>query len=303
VFNMTGLVRDLYLRNNVCQITVSGAHEEKVFGHNGFHDVSGYADVVTAPPPGVAVVNIDYKPTIDRSVTDKSARYCEAGHDSFEEQTGATINRNPIPKPDFPFNLFSHHEPFSRAKNDYDYGVVACGIKPDMRLKQWPVDYFQRVVDEVPIDWKQVGLLHDGRFAHDQTMLFNCSCLLGKTNFKQLCAVIRHARVVVCHVSLPMLIAMSCGTPCVAIMGGREDPWLFDDVRSLKVLHTIGELDCCKSYGCRRCSPIKGHADTPFPPNWLCELPVHVGGSDVGKCMELITPETVIAAVNAQLSR
>lgn len=68
-------------------------------------------------------------------------------------------------------------------------------------------------------------------------------------------------------------------------------------------LHTIGQLDCCRSGGCwkSRCQPV-GDGDSKDRRN-RCERPVAVREDlSIPQCLELIRPEDVISAIERTLA-
>lgn len=282
----SALVRDAHNHRPDIRLSVEGTAAEEIFRHDPRVYPAG---------PNTTDVPVSHKALIDRSRTDRTARYVYAVHEQFEAATGISVPRGrPVPS----IILTPDESPTTPPR---PYGVVASGVKLDILLKQYPTDYFAEAVAAVPeIDWIQVGAVHDGRKMHVQRALPGCQNLLGKTALRTLFSVIAGASVVLCHVSLPMLAAAAFGVPCVVLDGGLEDPWLYDD-SGVDVLHTIGRLPCCAARGCRKCSPVKPHNDSAFPENWSCVDPVQIGREVVGRCMTLIRPEEVAAAVKYRL--
>jgi hypothetical protein len=134
-----------------------------------------------------------------------------------------------------------------------------------------------------------------GRLQHHQVAIPGAENLLGKTSVRQLMRLIAHADAVLCHVSLPMLIASVFGVKCVVPAGGRENPSLFEGL-GVDYLETTERLPCSVKGGCGVFAAVPAHAESHFPPNWLCKDPVETAtGEHVGKCMVLVTPEDVVA--------
>lgn len=239
-------------------------------------------------------VTIDYKPTIDRGGRgDRTARYMWAAHEAFTEATGVGVRVGP-PVPELYLDR-DQTRPYLEP-----YYVVASGVKQDMTVKAWPTASFQAVISASPErNWKQVGEVYDGRLHHYQSALDGAENLIGGTSLRSLITLIAHAEGVLCHLSLPMLIAAAFRVPCVVVAGGRESPWLFDDMGPA-VLHTIGRLKCCETRGCYSAAALPGRTADEFPKGWLCSDPVPQPNSPrgVGRCMTLITPETVLAALS-----
>ena len=179
------------------------------------------------------------------------------------------------------------------------YAVVAGGSKSDIPLKQTPPELFAAVVRETAdLNWVQLGKVDGGRIRHRQWALPGATNLLGVTDLRGLFRYVAHASVVLCHTSLPLLAASALGVPCVVVGGGREDPWLFDDL-GVTYLHAIGKLDCCKEFGCRAVFPRAAHIETPYPRGLVCADPVVGPTTTVGRCMTLLSPAEISAAVRA----
>lgn len=287
VLSISALVRDLHLHRPDIRLSVTSG---------GVEDAAYARDPRIVPPtPDAVELRLDHKPLVDRSRNDKSARYCHAGHEQIEHLVGFAVPRGP----NAPSLILGPDETYTR---DRPYVVVAAGTKGDIPIKQWPISYWRELVASVPdVEWVQVGALSDARGLHRQSVLPGCVNLLGKTDLRKLFAVIAGASAVVCHLSMPMLVAAAFGVPCVVLAGGREDPWLFESP-GVTLLHTVGALDCCPERGCRKMSAVKPHDESAFPANWLCEHPVEVGGLRVGRCMELVTPSAAAAAVKQSLA-
>lgn len=282
---VSALVRDLAAHFPDIRLSIYGSGSAEIFERDA-----------RLAPVGRATTRIkfDYAPTVDRARTDRSARYVFAPHEAFARLTGVSVPRG-SPTPDIVLGsdeLYRHRRP---------YGVVAAGTKGDMPVKSWVLSRFAEVVADRPdLDWLQVGAVGDSRCAHRQTAIPGCVNLIGKTSIRQLFAVIASSRVVVGHVSLPMLVSSAFGVPCVVIGGGREEPWMHEAPR-VRYLHTIGQLDCCEASGCRRSVARPPHGG-PLPPNWACSYPTdfpdfYGGTQSVGRCMDRIAAADVLAAI------
>ena len=279
---LSALVRDLHALQPETKISVCGPRADEIF-------LFDYR--VTHRCDDARHVLIRYNKTIDDSRHDHTQRYLYAGHVDFEEATGIHVLRGPC-KPELILSPAELQRPIPEP-----YAVVASGTKSDIPLKQWPIESFQKVIDLTPeLLWVQVGNVGGDRILNHNQPLQKCDNLLGRTSIRNLFQLIKHAELVLCHVSLPMLIASAFGTPCVVVAGGREDPWLHEE-SGVRYLHTIGQLDCCATHGCRRVCPRRVHTMSDFPPNWECTYPV----GDVGRCMTLITPEMVVGQVRSLL--
>ena len=90
--------------------------------------------------------------------------------------------------------------------------------------------------------------------------------------------------------------------PCVVVAGGRE-PAHWEQYPGNQFLHTIGALPCCATGGCwkSRCQEM---GDGDEKDNDTCERPVYHGDDEwaTAQCMEMITPGTVIDAIERYLA-
>lgn len=288
----TPLIRDLHAAYPDSRLSVEGTATEDFFRFD--HRVGPRADDATN-------VLIDYKPAVDRSggdPPDHSVRYLTAAHDEFEKATGMVVPRGPV-RPSLILGLDEQVPP-----DPQPYFVISVGAKHDIPLKGWLPEYAAEVVQRTTRAfgwrWKQVGRTHDGRYPHIQSRIPGAEDLLDRTSLRELVHLIAHAEGVLCLTSLAMLVASAFQTPCVAIGGGREDPWMHADA-GVTYLHTIGKLFCCLDRGCRRWSALPGRRQEEFGERWkLCLDPVGPTGKiGVGRCMALITPTEVVAALVA----
>jgi len=281
----SALVRDLVALRPDIRLSVEGSGAADIFAR--------HPNIAPAGPDTKRVV-LDYRPVVDRARTDRSARYVYAPHEAFEAATGIAVPRG-RPAPEI---VVGADEARPRPR---PYAVVASGTKGDMPVKSWVHAHFRDVVAAHPeYEWLQVGAILDARHMHRQTAIPGCVNLLGKTGLRDLFLLVRGAAVVLCHVSLPMLVAAAFGVPCVAVAGGREDPWLHAD-SGVRYVDTVGALPCCAAAGCRCSVALAGHADSGFPPGWACTDPVDAGGQWVGRCMTLITPDQIKREIKISL--
>jgi hypothetical protein len=280
---VSGLIRDLFAQDPSVRVRIRGTLADECL-----QGVPGY---VRSDQVDRAWTELDYRPTRDAARTDRSARFFYAAHDAFERATGGAVRRGPCR----PFVVLSEEE---RARPYADpYAVVASGSKVDIPLKQFPTDTFRRVIGAtLSWNWKQVGLVRDHRFAHRQSELPGAESLLGGTSLRELIRLIAHAEVVLCHLSLPFVVAAALGVPTVVLAGGRETPHMFED-SGAELLHTIGALPCCATGGCYKAAAVIGGSGN-YPDSWLCTDPVATGpGQVLGRCVTLISPEDVVAAL------
>lgn len=284
---LSALVRDLDRLRPGCRVAVTASRAADLFRHD--------PRVVPDDPARPAlVVPIDFKAGTDRSKTDRTARYIGFAHEEFERGTGIRVPLTD-PRPEIRLG------PDETAPQGLPYGVVASGAKMDMPVKRWVRESWDETLRLAGGRWVQVGQLHDGRLPHLQDKVAGAEDMLGRTTTRQLVRLVAYAEAVLCHCSLPMLLASAFGVPCVAVGGGRESPWMFDGL-GVTYLHTVGEMDCCRDHGCHTSSAHRADTGTPMPDGWLCTDRVLAGTGWYGRCMTRITPGRVAAALAAAKS-
>jgi len=178
-------------------------------------------------------------------------------------------------------------------KRKQRFWIVNAGYKTDYTTKAWSHASFQRVVDLLrgKVLFVQIGE-NDPKHVHKP--LNGVINLIGKTDTRQVVRLFHHADGVLTGVSFPMHLAAALEKPCVAIMGGRE-PVIWNSYPRQTLMHTVGALDCCRSGGCWK-SRVVPLGDNDEKDKSLCEQPVP-GDEPVGRCMALISPESVAEAV------
>jgi ADP-heptose:LPS heptosyltransferase len=180
------------------------------------------------------------------------------------------------------------------------YWVIAPGGKSDATTKIWDWRKFQKVIDYFDGLLKFVII---GRGDHILEDGFNGAInLVNKTKIRDLFPLVYHADGCVSGVSFLMHLAGAMNgkgrrgdKPCVAIYGGRE-PTSFTWYKSHQILHTNGALKCCDDGGCwqSRVIPIGGDPDKN---KRLCHNTVNIDGRTIQKCMDMITANDVIRAI------
>lgn len=184
-------------------------------------------------------------------------------------------------------NQIREHVTHSR---DVPFWIVNAGVKSDYTLKQWPVEHYQQVIDRTRgrIQWVQIG-----EAGHDHPDLKGVIDMRGKTDTRQLIRLVYHAAGGLGPVTFLQHLCAAWQKPYICLVGGREPvPWIVYPLQH--TLHTIGQLDCCRTRACwkSRVVPIgKGQDDKNSS---LCEQPILGLQKPVGKCMALIQPEEVL---------
>lgn len=177
------------------------------------------------------------------------------------------------------------------------YGVLVAGSKCDYTIKQWPVEYYQQVIDRTLglFQWVQIG--EEG---HNHHRLDRCISILGQTTHRMLHRLVYHAALGVGPVTYLMHLCAAFEKPYIYIAGGRE-PVTFLSYPKMHTLHTIGALPCCRENACwkSRVVPLGDHDPKDRS---LCDYPIVGLTTPVAKCMAMIEPEDVVRIVKRYAS-
>ncbi len=178
--------------------------------------------------------------------------------------------------------------------------LICAGSKSDYPAKQWPVEYFQKVVDSFSeIRWVQIGSDEQGEYPHTHPHLDHCDNLVGKTGHRDLHRLVYHAAGCLGGITYLMHVAAALEKPYICLAGGRE-PATWINYPKQHHLHTIGQLPCCENQSCWK-SRLKPIGDGHDMPEKLCDRPKFDElKMPVGECMTLIHPEEVIAIIRRQ---
>lgn len=190
---------------------------------------------------------------------------------------------------------------------DTPFWLIVSGGKSDFTAKWWDPKRCQAVVDHFQgrLQFVQCGARDAG---HKHPVLNGVIDLVGKTDLRQMVRLMYHANGVICPVTMHMHLAAAVETkqgrprnrPCVVIAGGRE-PSQWEAYPHHQYLHTNGSLRCCDDGGCWK-SRIEPLGDGDEKDRSLCEYPIRLSsGQMLPKCLDLITAEAVIAAVERYL--
>lgn len=195
---------------------------------------------------------------------------------------------------------------------DDPYWLIVAGGKNDMPSKIWPAARFQQVVDclhDEGIYCVQGGAQLPG---HCHPELKGVRSYVGKVDLRGFLRLIYAADGVVCPVSFPMHVAAAFDKPCVVIAGGRE-PWWWEAYTNTTVrqfggvcapvavphtfLHSIGQLDCCRSTGCWKTRVLPNE---PKSSGIACQQPTEdSSGQVIPRCLDEISVHEVVGAVLA----
>lgn len=182
------------------------------------------------------------------------------------------------------------------------YAVVMAGGKLDNSAKWWNPASYQAVVDHFRgrLTFIQCGESHQWH-----PPLRDTPSLVGKTSIRDFLRVIYRAELVVCPITFAMHAAAAVPRPperegvrpCVVIAGGREPPH-FVQYPGHQFFSTLGQLPCCARQACwanHAQSGLNGPVDCKRPLKVLEDL-------SIPECMARITPEMVIASIEAWIS-
>jgi ADP-heptose:LPS heptosyltransferase len=209
------------------------------------------------------------------------------------------------------------------------FWIIGAGGKFDFTAKWWPTERYQQVVDHFAgrILFVQVGEKH-----HHHPPLRGVLDLRGKTHLRQMIRLMHHAQGVLCPVTLHMHLAaavpvrqgMPKNRPCVVVAGGRE-PAQWEAYPHHQYLHRNGMLPCCDQGGCwksrvvplgdndpkdalnklcthvvhlrDRAKSFRRKTNEQLPPHALPEAPGRVVTDYLPQCLDLVTVDDVIRAV------
>jgi ADP-heptose:LPS heptosyltransferase len=172
------------------------------------------------------------------------------------------------------------------------YWLITSGVEQDCTLKQWPIEFYQAVVDHFRgrIQFVQVGAQE-----HDHPSLAGAINLVGKTTVRQLVRLVHRADGGVGPTTLIQHLCAGLEKPYIALLGGRE-PVTLTQYPLQTTFHTLGKLPCCHRKACWKARVVAIH-DCSDKDRELCELPVLNMCRPVGHCMAMISPQEVISAL------
>lgn len=178
------------------------------------------------------------------------------------------------------------------------YWVVDAGVKSDFTAKQWPIEYYQEVVNRTRhlVEWVQVGSNE-----HDHPRLDNVIDLRGETPGRKFIRLVYHSDGGLGPVTYLQHLCAAWEKPYLCLLGGRE-PVTWVSYPFQHTLHSIGQLDCCRHGACWK-SRVTPLGDGDEKDNVLCSQPVISGTRAVGRCMQMITPDEVVPLVMKHIRR
>lgn len=173
-----------------------------------------------------------------------------------------------------------------------EFWLVNAGTKKDYTTKQWPIEYYQKVIDETSgyIQWVQVGAKQ-----HEHHPLRGVLDFRGKTTDRQLIRLAYHCSGGLGPTTYLQHLCAAFEKPYCCLLGGREDIHWVQYPRQT-TFHTIGQLPCCLIGGCwkSRVVPLR---DNDEKNKSLCEQPLVGYMKPVPTCMAVIKPDEVIRVI------
>lgn len=169
------------------------------------------------------------------------------------------------------------------------FWLINTGVKKDYTTKQWPVEFYQKVVDQTAglIQWVQVGANE-----HEHHPLSGVINVVGQTNQREFIRLVYHSKGGLGPSTYLQHLCAAFEKQYICILGGREPvPWVTYPRQT--TLHTIGQLDCCKNGACWKSRVVPLEDGDPKDES-LCSVPILGYIKPVGKCMAIIRPEEVV---------
>jgi ADP-heptose:LPS heptosyltransferase len=171
------------------------------------------------------------------------------------------------------------------------FWIINAGIKIDMPLKSWLLDYWKSVIGRLVFNGVtvvQVGSNADihPRFEEFENINGNRFInLVGKTEcLREFIKVYNCCIGSIGPISLHMHLAAAFKKPCIIIAGGREEP-TWEQYPNHVFFSTVGLLNCCKERACR------------FKQRNQCLNMIDYNGAVYPKCMFMIEPNYIVNSV------
>ena len=305
-------MRKLLLRNNlslgdvvVCSAAIRDLHKAHpgkfITGYTGSCDKVFQHNPYIQNEPDAEEIKLEY-PAIHKS-NQRPRHFIEAYHEFLSSTLGVEI---PVTEFKGDIHLTEDEKKWISQvheilKFDAPFWIIVSGGNFDFTCKWWGHHNYQKVVDEMR---DKVLLVHVGEKNHHHPPLNGVVDLRGKTNVRQLIRLVHHSQGIVCPVTSLMHLAAAVpakkGNPtnraCIVVAGGRE-PVSWEQYPSHQFMHTIGMLPCCQTGGCWKSRTVALN-DGDGKDNSLCAAPVTISvGSQIPKCMDMITPTSVVANI------
>jgi len=238
---------------------------------------------------GGEVYHIGYKTPRQDPSNYADEHFIYAFHRTLEQLFDVKIQRGDP----FPDIWLSNNDFFPKIPKNKPILLINAGSKPDFPIKQWPLGYFQAVVDACQEKFTIIQIGRTAGAVHNT--LKGVINLINQTPGRLIVALMREASAVLTGVSFPMHLCAAVNhadglqRKCVVIAGHRENPsW---------------ERYPGMDYLYKPCSCVatnQGCWKRWLPPNYLdgknlCKKPVRLPDSHYyAECISQIKPEDVI---------
>lgn len=231
--------------------------------------------------PDAEIIDVDY--LFEKNKCDFTGRHFS---DGFISNINYMLGINIVKEDIYPPIYLTEEEKNEDIRKKYNlpekYWLFNAGIKIDIPLKSWIIDYWKEVIyysQGMNINLVQIGSHNDIHPDFDNKII----SLIGKTeDLREFLKVCYNAEGSIGPVSMHMHIMAAFKKPCIVIAGGRETP-TWEQYPIHQFFHTVGTLNCCKYNGCwksqrHECVNINNYTNYP-------------------ECMTLIYPSQVIRAL------
>jgi ADP-heptose:LPS heptosyltransferase len=228
------------------------------------------------------IIDVDYISELRNGKNGSGRHFSDGFITDINNKLGINIKKNDM----YPSIYLTEEEKNEDIRKKYNlperYWLFNAGIKIDIPLKSWVIDYWKEVIfysRMTNIKLVQIGSHKDIHPEFDDSVI----SLIGKTeDLREFLKVCYHAEGSIGPISMHMHIMAAFKKPCVVIAGGRETP-TWEQYPIHQFFHTVGVLDCCKLGGCwksqrNECININNFTDYP-------------------ECMTLIYPPQVMKAI------
>ena len=255
--------------------------------------------------PDAVSVTLDYRDGIISSQAGNKHHFLTWFHRHFTECTGVSVPPR-FAKPDLHLTKYEKDTPPISGR----YWLMFAGGKRDIIVKHWDYDRYQEVADTLTGQGVHVVQSGADRMGHLHASLDRVTSVVGWGGVRELIWQIYHSEGVIGPVTCATHMAAAFDKPCVVIAGGREEPWwaaYTNEHNSFgpagpvvvehKFLHTIGQLDCCKTVGCWKRQVVPDDVDGEVKHNCLNIIERPIEDQQQPRCMSMITADDVVNAV------
>jgi FkbM family methyltransferase len=186
-----------------------------------------------------------------------------------------------------------HSDLWTFCKREIPFWIISGGGKFDMPIKWWDHARYQKVVDAFR---GRIQFVQIGRWTDHHPMLDGVIDLRGKTDIRDLIHLVYYSQGVLCGVTSLMHLAAAVPTEvgserAAVIVAGAREPATWEKYPGHHFLETTSSVPCAHCWRSRH-TPIPDGARI----NWQRHRCQDVQ-NDLPRCMDLITPEHVIHAI------